>query len=67
MGAFLAVMLNSFQHLLKFDFSAFGRRTFHPCPQEGVFRCGLNKKFHVFSFKFQVEIGVKFKNPELAT
>jgi hypothetical protein len=24
-------------------FSAFGRRTFHPRPQDGVFRCDLNK------------------------
>jgi len=31
-----------FQHLVCF-FSAFGRRTFHPRPQDGVFRCGLNK------------------------
>jgi hypothetical protein len=31
------VMLNSFQHLVNV-FSAFGRHTFHPCPQDGVFR-----------------------------
>jgi hypothetical protein len=24
-------------------FSAFGRRTFDPRPQDGVFRCGFNK------------------------
>jgi len=36
------VMLNSFQHLVKI-FSAFGRHTFHPRPQDGVFRCDLNK------------------------
>ena len=36
------VMLNLFQHLVYF-FSAFSRRTFHPRPQDGVFRCGLNK------------------------
>jgi hypothetical protein len=24
-------------------FSAFGRRIFHPRPQDGVFRCALNK------------------------
>ena len=35
-------MLNSFQHLIWF-FSAFGRHTFHPRPQDGVFRCDLNK------------------------
>jgi len=23
--------------------SAFGRRIFHPCPQDGVFRCAFNK------------------------
>jgi len=38
------VMLNSFQHLVKI-FSAFGRHTFHPRPQDVVFRCDLNK-FH---------------------
>jgi hypothetical protein len=32
----------SFQHLVKV-FSAFGRHTFHPRPQDGVFRCNLNK------------------------
>ena len=37
------VMLHLFQHLVYF-FSAFSRRTFHPRPQDGVFRCGLNKK-----------------------
>ena len=37
------VMLNLFQHLVCF-FSAFSRRTFHPRPQDGVFRCGLNNK-----------------------
>jgi prepilin-type N-terminal cleavage/methylation domain-containing protein len=31
-----------FQHLVCF-FSAFRRRTFHPCPQDEVFRHGLNK------------------------
>jgi hypothetical protein len=36
------VMLNLFQHLVCF-FSAFSRRTFHPRPKDGVFRCGLNK------------------------
>jgi prepilin-type N-terminal cleavage/methylation domain-containing protein len=36
------VMLNLFQHLVQF-FSAFGRRTFHPRRQDGVFRCDLNK------------------------
>jgi hypothetical protein len=36
------VMLNLFQHLVYF-FSTFSRRTFHPRPQDGVFRCGLNK------------------------
>jgi hypothetical protein len=36
------VMLDSFQHLVKI-FSAFGRRTFHPRPKDGVFRCDLNK------------------------
>ena len=35
------VMLNLFQHLVCF-FSAFSRRTFHPRPQDGVFRCNLN-------------------------
>src|SRR4030042_986654 len=39
------VMLNLFQHLVYF-FSAFSRRTFHPRPQDGVFRCGLNKDAH---------------------
>ena len=37
------VMLNSFQHLVKI-FSAFGRRTFHPRPQDGVFKCAFNKE-----------------------
>jgi hypothetical protein len=27
-------------------FSASGRRTFHPRPQDGVSRCGLNKRHH---------------------
>ncbi|OGP93442.1 MAG: hypothetical protein A2156_00935 [Deltaproteobacteria bacterium RBG_16_48_10] len=35
-------MLNLFQHLVKV-FSAFGRHTFHPRPQDGVFRCDSNK------------------------
>ncbi|OGP95630.1 MAG: hypothetical protein A2157_09155 [Deltaproteobacteria bacterium RBG_16_47_11] len=35
------VMLNLFQHLVCL-FSAFSRRTFHPHPQDGVFRRGLN-------------------------
>jgi len=35
--------MNSFQHLIWF-FSAFGRHTFHPRPQDGVFRCDLNNK-----------------------
>ena len=35
-------MLNSFQHLVKFS-SAVGRHTFHPRPQDRVFRCDLNK------------------------
>jgi hypothetical protein len=38
------VMLNLFQHLVKI-FSAFGRRTFHPRPQDGVFRCDFYKVF----------------------
>jgi len=36
------VMLNSFQHLVNV-FSATGRHIFHPRPQDGVFRCDLNK------------------------
>ena len=36
------VMLNLFQHLICL-FSAFSRYTFHPRPQDGVFRCGFNK------------------------
>jgi hypothetical protein len=45
------VMLNLFQHLVYF-FSTFSRRTFHPRPQDGVFRCGLNKVglFHLFKW-----------------
>ena len=35
-------MLNWYQHLVNV-FSAFGRHTFHPRPQDGVFRCDLNK------------------------
>ena len=37
-----AVMLNLFQHLVRI-FAAFGRHTFHPRPQDGVFRCDLNR------------------------
>jgi hypothetical protein len=48
----LVVMLNWFQHLMKV-FSAFGRRIFHPRPQEGVFRCGLNKTNSVDSLSFE--------------
>ncbi len=29
---------------MKLFFSAFGRQTFYPRPQNGVFRCGLNKQ-----------------------
>ncbi len=46
-------MLNSFQHLIWF-FSAFGRHTFHPRPQDGVFRCDLNK-FHVIFIEIVME------------
>jgi len=42
-------MLNLVQHLVKV-FSTFGRHTFHPRPQDGVFRCNLNKGW----FKFQL-------------
>jgi hypothetical protein len=37
------VMLDSFQPLVKI-FSAFGRHTLHPRPQDGVFRCDLKKE-----------------------
>ena len=30
-------------------FSAFGKRTFHPRPQDGVFRCALNKMIEMFA------------------
>ena len=40
-GNHCQVALNSFQHLVKI-FSAFGRHTFHPRPQDGVFMCALN-------------------------
>jgi hypothetical protein len=38
----ISVILNLFQHLVNV-FSAFGRHTLHPRPQDGVFRCDLNK------------------------
>jgi len=57
------VMLNSFQHLVKI-FSAFGRHTFHPRPQDGVFRCDLNKIARLFLDT----PGAKFPlNPKSAT
>ena len=45
-------MLNSFQHLIWF-FSAFGRHTFHPRPQDGVFRCDLNKEVRTKQVGFE--------------
>ena len=45
------VMLNSFQHLVNV-FSATGRHTFHPRPQDGVFRCDLNKRIYFTGLDF---------------
>jgi len=62
------VMLNLFQHLIKV-FSAFGRRTFHPRPQDGVFRCDLNKEplgkgweAHSTAYAMQ-HLGVLYSSP----
>jgi len=44
-------MLNLVQHLVKI-FSTFGRHTFHPHQQDGVFRCDLNKG----RLKFQLSV-----------
>ena len=52
-------MLNSFQHLVNV-FSATGRHTFHPRPQDGVFRCDPNKCSRHEAIHLLLNIMVKF-------
>jgi hypothetical protein len=53
------VMLNSFQHLVKI-FSAFGRHTFHPRPQDGVFRSDLSKNMPKDNIMKIEELKIKY-------
>jgi hypothetical protein len=40
----LVLSLTQYRFSIWLFFSAFARHTFNPRPQEGVFRCDLNKK-----------------------